>query len=57
MFIFWNSSTKEDEGIVGLLSLLEMDETPSEIGDNIQLKGRLSIYREEWQVYANIVRY
>ena len=39
MFIFWNSSTKEDEGIVGLLSLLEMDETPSEIGDSMQLKG------------------
>jgi len=39
-----------------LLSLLEQEQSIFTLGDVLQVKGRLSFYKEEWKVYANQIR-
>lgn len=39
-----------------LLSLLEQEQSVFTLGDVLQVKGRLSFYREEWKVFANTIR-
>ena len=49
-------SNEGEEGMSALLSLLEQEQSVFTLGDVLQVKGRLSFYKEEWKVYANQIR-
>ena len=49
-------SKEGEEGIEALLTLLENEKKEFEIGDTLQVKGRLSFYKEEWKLFANFAR-
>jgi len=49
-------SKENEEGIETLLTSLEREEKEFNIGDTLQIKGRLSYHKEEWKLYANITR-
>jgi len=49
-------SNSKDEGISELLTLLEKELRVFTIGDTIQIKGKLSFFREKWKVFAHTIR-
>lgn len=49
-------SKEGEDGIETLLTLLENEKKEFEIGDTLQIKGRLSFYKEEWKLFANFAR-
>ena len=48
-------SNSKDEGISELLTLLERELRVFTIGDTIQIKGKLSFFREKWKVFAHTI--
>ena len=49
-------SNQDDDGIETLLNLLEKEKSAFTIGDTIQVKGKLSFYKEEWKMFGNTIR-
>lgn len=48
-------SKEGEEGVAELLAILEEEKTVFEVGDTLQVKGRLSFYRDEWKIFANTI--
>lgn len=38
------------------MNLLEEEATEYQLGDLLNVKGRLSYYRDQWQLFGNIIR-